>query len=86
MRNELQCLYSAPVDSHYIVTEVPNIKILDSLGIFPGTVLHKKQRYKFGGPVLIDLSTREIALGKDIAASIKVKEAKCDGMPCCKRK
>lgn len=70
------CLYTAPDNCSYTVSNVPDVKILSSLGIFPGTVIYKKKRYKLGGPVLIRLATREIALGKDIATAIAIKEAK----------
>jgi Fe2+ transport system protein FeoA len=38
--------------------------------------VHKKKRYGWGGPVLVSLATREIALGKDLASAILVKEDK----------
>lgn len=69
-------LYTAPDNCCYTVSEVPDLKILNSLGFYPGTAVYKKKRFKLGGPVLINLATREIALGKDIASAISVKEAK----------
>ncbi|NLW09042.1 MAG: ferrous iron transport protein A [Firmicutes bacterium] len=53
---------------------MPDVKILNSLGFYPGTVVFKKKRYRWGGPVLVNLATREIALGKDLASQILVKE------------
>jgi Fe2+ transport system protein FeoA len=67
-------LYAAPEGGLYRVVRVPDVKILRSLGIFPGAVVLKKKRCKFGGPALIRLATREIALGKDVAQAIWVKE------------
>ncbi|NLW56814.1 MAG: ferrous iron transport protein A [Firmicutes bacterium] len=69
-------LYNAPDNCCYTVSDVPNVKILNSLGFYPGTLIHKKKRYRLGGPVLVNLATREIALGKDIASAILVEEAK----------
>jgi Fe2+ transport system protein FeoA len=69
-------LYTVPENRCYTVAHVPDVKILSSLGFYPGTVVHKKKRYGWGGPVLVNLATREIALGKDIASAILVKEAK----------
>ncbi|HHU50410.1 MAG TPA: ferrous iron transport protein A [Firmicutes bacterium] len=67
-------LYSAPENCRYTVTAVPDVKILNSLGFYPGTVVHKEKRFRMGGPVLIRRATREIALGKDIASAILVEE------------
>src|SRR5690554_6441630 len=67
-------LYTVPDNSCYTVSDVPDVKILNSLGVYPGTVVFKKKRYRRGGPVLVNLATREIALGKDLASQILVKE------------
>ena len=67
-------LYTAPDNCRYKVAAVPDVKILNSLGFYPGTVIHKKKQYRLGGPVLICRATREIALGKDIASAILVEE------------
>lgn len=67
-------LYTVPDDCCYKVSEVPDVSLLDSLGIFPGTVVCKKKRFRFGGPVLVKLATREIALGKDVADAILVEK------------
>ncbi|MDD3766701.1 MAG: FeoA family protein [Eubacteriales bacterium] len=67
-------LYDAPENQEYLVCKVPNISILCSLGIYPGTVIGKIKKFKLGGPVLINLATRKIALGKDIAKDIVVTE------------
>lgn len=68
-------LYNVPDNCNYTVADVPNVKVLNSLGIFPGSVVRKKKKYGLGGPVLINLATRELALGKDIATAILVEEA-----------
>jgi Fe2+ transport system protein FeoA len=69
-------LYTVPDNRCYTVADVPDVKVLNSLGFYPGTVVHKKKRYGWGGPVLVSLATREIALGKDLASAILVKEDK----------
>jgi len=69
-------LYTVPDNRSYTVADVPDVKVLNSLGFYPGTVVHKKKRYGWGGPVLVSLATREIALGKDLASAILVKEDK----------
>ncbi|MGI6168712.1 MAG: FeoA family protein [Christensenellales bacterium] len=67
-------LYRAPENKTYTVCSVPELGILASLGIYPGTVLRKTKKYHLGGPVLITLATRQLALGKDIAKDILVTE------------
>ncbi|MGI6536986.1 MAG: FeoA family protein [Caldicoprobacterales bacterium] len=68
-------LYSVEKGKEYIVTEAPDIKLLSSIGIFKGARIKKDYVYRFGGPVSISLSTRKIAIGKDIAEKIQVKGA-----------
>jgi len=68
-------LYDAEVGKEYIVTETPDIKLLNSIGIFKGAKIKKESKYRFGGPVSVSLSTRKIAIGKNIAEKIIVKEA-----------
>lgn len=76
MLNAKNSLYTVPDNRSYTVSKVPEVKVLGSLGIYPGTIIRKKKRFRFGGPVLISLATRELALGKDVAAAILVKEGK----------
>ena len=67
-------LYNAPENKEYIVYKVPDVGILNSLGLCPGTVISKIKKFKLGGPVLVNLSTRKVALGMDIAQGILVVE------------
>lgn len=66
-------LYNVEKGKEYIVTETPDIKLLSSIGIFEGAKIKKEHAYRFGGPVSVSLSTRKIAIGKDIAERIRVK-------------
>ncbi|HHU77737.1 MAG: FeoA family protein [Caldicoprobacterales bacterium] len=66
-------LYEAERGKEYIVTDTPDIKLLSSIGIFKGARIKKEHTYRFGGPVSVSLSTRKIAIGKDIAEKIRVK-------------
>lgn len=74
MSIEKKDLYNAPDNQEYIVYKVPDIGILNSLGICPGTVIGKIKKFKLGGPVLISLATRQVALGMDVAQGIVVVE------------
>lgn len=68
-------LYNAQNGKTYIVSRIPDIELLSSIGIFKNATIKKENSYRMGGPVSISLSTRKIALGKDIARKILVEEA-----------
>lgn len=69
-------LYSAEKSSSLQVTSVPNIGLLENIGVRSGTQITIKNRYAFGGPVLLRVEdTYSVALGKDIAVQIGVKKS-----------
>ncbi len=68
-------VYNAPNGKHYTIVDAPGVGILKSLGVSKNNRILKKQTYGFGGPVLLMVETSEIAIGKDIADKIIVKEA-----------
>ena len=68
-------LYEAKKGVNFSVTTVPNIGLLNSLGLRVGTQLSIKNRYPLGGPLLLNIEDAfSIAIGKDIATQIAVKE------------
>lgn len=67
-------LYNVKNGKHYIILRVPDINLLSSIGLFRGAEILKEHTYGLGGPVSLSLSTRKIAIGKDIAKEIIVKE------------
>ena len=68
-------LYSASGNSIFQVTSVPDIGLLESLGLRSGTKVKVQNRYIFGGPVLLRVEDAySVALGKDIATQIGVEE------------
>lgn len=69
-------LYQAKKDTPLYVTTVPSIGLLNNLGLRVGTQLYIKNRYPLGGPLLLQIEDSfSIAIGKDIATQIAVKEA-----------
>lgn len=48
---------------------------LRCLGIMPGDVAQVKRSAPFGGPILLEIAGREIALGRRIARRIEVEES-----------
>lgn len=69
----MKTLYSSEKGKNYLVTQIPDISLLENLGIFVGSQILKKRTYKLGGPVLVEIDTREVAIGKEIAKLIKVQ-------------
>lgn len=51
---------------------------LRQLGLLPGEFVRVVRLAPLGGPVLIEVCGREIALGRGVASKIKVEEPSCD--------
>lgn len=71
----MNSIYEVKNNKVYVIQDVPDIKLLNSLGIRKNVRVLKKHSYRLGGPVVIKVDTSEIALGKDIAEKILVREA-----------
>jgi len=68
-------LYAAKEGHPLKIVSVANIALLESLGVRLGTQLAVKNRYTFGGPVLLRIEdSYSVAIGKDIATQILVQE------------
>lgn len=67
-------LYKSLPKKSYIVKNTPNVFLLNSLGIFEGSKITKKHTYKLGGPVIVEINLRDIAIGKDLANLIEVED------------
>lgn len=68
----MSVLYTSADEKNYVVTSVPNNHLLQTLGVFVGSTITKKFTYSNGGPVLVTIDGREVAIGKDIAVEILV--------------
>jgi len=69
-------LYSAKKNARLQIISVPGIELLEGLGLRSGTTIVVKSRYGLGGPVLLRVADSfDVAIGKDIATQIAVKEA-----------
>jgi ferrous iron transport protein A len=73
LNKNIQSIYYAQDNIRYIITKVPELGILKSLGIVKDAYVHKMMTHKLGGPVLIKIESSEIAIGKDIADKIMVR-------------
>jgi len=66
-------LYKARKGGVYKILSVPDNKLLQNMGIRVGVNVLIKNRYTFGGPVLLCVENSfNVAIGKDIAAQILV--------------
>ncbi len=66
-------LYKLENEKQCTIKTVPTLDLLKSLGVFEGAVVTKKFTYNMGGPVLILIDNREVAIGKDLAIDIEVE-------------
>lgn len=48
---------------------------LRSLGIMPGDIARVIRQAPFGGPIMVEIHGREIALGRGIAKKVEVEES-----------
>jgi len=77
-------LYAAKKKGVFEIASLPGIGLLENLGLRVGTMVMVKGRYAFGGPVLLKVENAfMVAIGKDIATQIAVKEAICYESPQC---
>lgn len=67
-------LYQATNQSSYSIAEMPDIPLLHTLGVFPGAIVTKITTYSLGGPVLLLIDSREVAVGKSFALEIMVEQ------------
>ena len=68
-------LYEAKKNSCFQVKSMPDIGLLENIGLRVGSVITIQNRYALGGPVLLRIEDAfAVALGKDIAAQITVRE------------
>lgn len=68
-------LYKATKQATFTVHSVPNVELLENLGVRVGTKIELMRRYALGGPVLLRVEDAcVVALGKDVAVQIEVME------------
>ena len=75
MLPEMINLYQARKNGIFQVISAPDISLLENLGLRHGTQVLVQSRYSLGGPVLLRVENAfTIAVGKDIAIQILIKE------------
>jgi len=69
-------LYDAKKNGAFTVVATPDIDLLTNLGVREGAGIFLQNRYAFGGPVVLLVEGAYcVAIGKDVAKQITVKEA-----------
>jgi len=69
-------LYEARKNKAFKIVSVPNNELLKNLGIHQNREVIIQNRYAFGGPILLRVQNAySVAIGKDIAKQISIKEA-----------
>ena len=72
---EILNLYGVNKNKTFQVESIPEIGLLQNLGLRTGTKVVVQTRYALGGPVLLRVEDSfSVAIGKDIATQISVKE------------
>lgn len=67
-------LYEAKINGAYEVCAIPQVALLENLGLRVGTHVMVQSRYAMGGPVLLRVEDAfTVAIGKDIATQVAVK-------------
>lgn len=75
MLNKPANLYEARRMGTFQVVSVPDIRLLENMGLRTGTKITVQNRYALGGPVLLRVEgAYSVALGKDVAKKIEIKE------------
>lgn len=68
-------LYNAKKNTALQILSLPDISLLNNLGLNKNRQVTVQTRYAFGGPVLLRVQNDfSIAIGKDVAEQIAVKE------------
>lgn len=57
-----------------LIKKLPKIKLLNFLGVREGISISIKSVQPFGGPIVIRVGNRDVAISKEIAEQIEVKE------------
>jgi len=68
-------LYQGKKHASFQIASMPQIPLLENMGLHIGTNITLQNRYALGGPVLLRVEEAfSLALGKDIAQQITVNE------------
>lgn len=64
------CLYDLKKKHHCTIDKMPKNELLESLGLREGVRLSILTKQPFGGPIVVKLRNRNIAIDKNVAMKI----------------
>ncbi|MCC5910530.1 MAG: ferrous iron transport protein A [Clostridiaceae bacterium] len=67
-------LYNSKINFKCIIEKLPQINLLKSIGVREGMTVCIKSKQPFGGPVVIEMGKRSVAIARDVAQQILVRE------------
>lgn len=68
-------LYSLKNNSIALIEKMPIVPLLTSMGVREGIKISVVTKQPMGGPIVVQIGRRSIAIGKDVAEQILIKEA-----------
>ncbi|KNF07848.1 FeoA family protein [Gottschalkia purinilytica] len=68
------CLYNIEKSKFCVIEKTPEIGLLSSIGVREGVKLSVVTKQPLGGPIVVQIGKRNIAIAKDIAEQIKIQE------------
>lgn len=68
------CLYKLKPRRQCVIERMPQVKLLNSMGVREGMPVSIMSIQPLGGPIVIRIGNRNVAIAKDLAEQIFVKE------------
>lgn len=68
------CLYKMKKDCKGVIVSIPDNTLLEALGVRKGKCFLCKVKQPFGGPMVIQIDDRKVAIDREIAESIIIQE------------
>ncbi len=66
-------LYQLKNNQHCVIEQMPDHGLMDCLGLRCGAQVRVSTKQAFGGPIVVRVGTRNIALAKTLADEIMVR-------------
>ena len=67
-------LYQMKNNSKCIIESLPHVPLMDSLGFRMGSAVEVQTRQPMGGPVVVRLGNRSVAVAREYAEQMTVRE------------
>ncbi|NLM03680.1 MAG: ferrous iron transport protein A [Clostridiales bacterium] len=68
------CLYNLGKNKKCKIEKIPSNHLLKSLGVREGLTVSIMSKQPLGGPVIIQMGKRSLAIAKDVAEKIHIEE------------